>query len=181
MMKRTGMAMALLFGMLARAQQDSATPDLPAPTVDRVGYPKDYREAFLQIRISDRPDTKTTAVIYGNLAGAAVKPGAKGTFAYGSILVNETWSTLQDAQGNVLVDKKGHYRLDKLLRIHVMRKDHDFGEAYRENQSGEWEYVSFAPDGSYLTPPAKSGVCAQCHKLYAGKAKDWVFGAYEKH
>jgi hypothetical protein len=181
MMKPLCIAMALLVGILARAQQDPAAPDLPAPNVDRVGYPKGYREAFLQIRVSDRADTKTTAVIYGNLPGAAIKPGAKGTFAYGSILVNETWSTLQDAQGNVLLDKKGHYRLDKLLRIHVMRKDHDFGEAYKQNRSGEWEYVSFAPDGSYLTPPAKSGACAQCHMLYAGKAKDWVFGAYEKH
>jgi hypothetical protein len=180
-MKRNWLVMGLLLGMLARAQQNPATPDLPAPEVDRVGYPKGYREAFLQIRVSDRADTKTTAVIYGNLPGAAVKPGAKGTFPFGAILVNETWSTLQDPQGNVLLDKKGHYRLDKLQRIHVMRKDHDFGEAYKQNRSGEWEYVSFAPDGSYLTPPAQSGACAQCHMLYAGKAKDWVFGAYEKH
>ena len=81
----------------------------------------------------------------------------------------------------MLLDKWGRFKLDKLLRVHVMRKDHDFGEDYRENRSGEWEYVSFAPDGSYLTPPAKSGACAQCHMLYAGKTKAWVFGAYEKH
>ncbi len=173
--------MALLLALAARGQQNPETPDLPAPAVDHVGYPKNYREEFLQIRISDRADTKTTAVIYGNLPGASVKPGAKGTYPFGAILVNETWSTLQDAQGNVLLDKKGRFRVDKLLRVHVMRKDHDFGEAYRENRSGDWEYVSFAPDGTYLTPPAKSGACAQCHKLYAGKAKDWVFGAYEKH
>src|SRR5579862_1584887 len=178
MMKPSWIAMALLLGVLGRAQQNLPAPKLPAPQVDRVGLPKDYRDAFLQIRVSDRPDTKTTAVIYGNLPGAAVKPGAKGTFAYGSILVNETWSTLQDAQGNVLLDKKGHFKLDKLQRIHVMRKDHEFGEAYQQNRSGEWEYVSFAPDGSYLTPPEKSGACAQCHMQYAGKAKDWVFGAY---
>lgn len=175
------MVVALLLGMLARAQQNPATPDPPAPAVDRVGYPKGYRENFIRVRVSDRADSKSTAVIYANLAGAAVKPTAKGTYAYGAILVNETWSTQQDAQGNVLLDKWGHYKLDKLLRIHVMRKEHDFGEEYRQNRSGEWEYVSFAPDGSYLTPPAKSGACAQCHMLYAGKAKDWVFGAYEKH
>jgi hypothetical protein len=181
MTKRNCIVMAMLLGILARAQQNPVTADLPAPAVDRVGYPKDYREAFIQIRVSDRADTKTTAVIYANLPGSAVKPQAKGTYPYGAVLVNETWSTLQDAQGNVLLDKRGHFRQDNLLRVHVMRKDHEFGEAYKQNRSGEWEYVSFAPDGSYLTPPAKSGACAQCHMLYAGKAKDWVFGAYEKH
>ena len=62
-----------------------------------------------------------------------------------------------------------------------MRKEQGFGVEYRENQSGEWEYVSFLPDGSYATPPADSGACAQCHHLFATEKRDWVFGMYEKH
>jgi hypothetical protein len=167
-------------GFLIRAD-DAPTPDLPAPFVDRVGYPKGYREEFVRVRISDRPDSKTTAVIYANKSGATVRPGASGPYPYGSILVNETWSTVKDAAGNPVLDEAGHYKLAELMRVHVMRKEQGFGEAYLENRSGEWEYVSFGPDGHYLTPAAKSGACAQCHHLHATESRDWVFGKYEKH
>jgi Cytochrome P460 len=160
---------------------DHAAPDLPAPLVDRVGYPAGYREKFVRVRISDRPDSKTTAVIYANAAGATVRPGSPGPYPYGSILVNETWDTVKDAAGRVVLDEGGHYKLADLQRVHVMRKEEGYGEAYLENRSGEWEYVSFGPAGNYLTPPAKSGACAQCHQMYATEARDWVFGKYEKH
>lgn len=153
-----------------------------APATDRVGFPKDYRQTFTRIRISDRSDTKTTAVIYGNAEAATVKPGERGPYPYGSILVNEAWSTVKDEKGNVVLDEAGHYQLDRLQKIHVMRKEHGFGEAYGESRSGEWEYVSFAPDGkSYVTPPKESAPCAQCHHLFASESRDWVFGRYEKH
>ncbi len=128
-----------------------------APQTDRVGFPNDYRQAFTRIRISDRPDTKTTAIIYANAPGASIKPGGRGPYPYGSVLVNEAWSTVKDANGNVVLDESGHYKLDQLQKIHVMRKERGFGEAYGASRSGEWEYVSFAPDGkTYATPPDQS-------------------------
>ena len=152
------------------------------PQTDRVGFPKDYRQAFTRIRTSDRPDTKTSAVIYANAQGASIKPGDRGPYPYGSILVNEAWSTVKDASGNVVLDESGHYKLDRLQKIHVMRKERGFGEADGASRSGEWEYVSFAPDGkSYATPPDQSASCAQCHHLFATESRDWVFGRYEKH
>jgi hypothetical protein len=152
-----------------------------APQTDRVGYPADYRETFVRIRVSDRADSKTTAAIYGNSAAATIHPGDAGPYPYGSILINEAWSTVKDGGGNVVLDESGHYKLDKLEKVHVMRKERGFGEAYGDNRSGEWEYVSFAQGGkSYVTPPEKSAACAQCH-VFAGAQRDWVFGRYEKH
>lgn len=155
---------------------------LQAPQTDRVGFPKDYRETFKRVRVSDRADTKTTAVIYANTLGASVKPGERGPYPYGSILINETWTTVKDATGSVVLDEGGHYKLDQLQKIHVMRKEKGFGEAYGDKRSGEWEYVSFAPDGQgYVTPPSESAPCAQCHHLFATENRDWVFGKYERH
>ena len=153
-----------------------------APQIDRVGFPKDYRQTFTRIRISDRADSKTTAIIYANAPGATVKPGERGPYPYGSILINEAWTTVKDAVGNVVLDETGHYKLDQLQKIHIMRKEKGFGEAYGASRSGEWEYVSFAPDGkTYVTAPADSNACAQCHHLFATENRDWVFGHYEKH
>jgi hypothetical protein len=153
-----------------------------APQIDRVGFPANYRQTFTRIRISDRPDTKTTAIIYANTPAATINPGDRGPYPYGSILINEAWTTAKDKTGNVILDETGHYKLDTLQKIHVMRKEKGFGEAYGANRSGEWEYVSFAPDGkSYVTPPDQSAACAQCHHLFATENRDWVFGKYEKH
>jgi len=155
---------------------------LTAPQTDRVGFPSDYRQTFVRVRVSDRTDSKTTAVIYANAAGATVKPGERGPYPYGSILINEAWSTVKDTSGNVVLDETGHFKLDQLQKVHVMRKERGFGEAYGESRSGEWEYVSFAPDGkSYLTAPKESAACAQCHRQFATENRDWVFGRYEKH
>ena len=107
-----------------------------APPTDRVGYPKDYRETFVRIRISDRADSKTTAIIYANAAAATIHPGEAGPYPYGSVLVNEAWSTVKDGAGNVVLDESGHYELDKLEKVHVMRKERGFGEAYAGSRSG---------------------------------------------
>jgi hypothetical protein len=69
----------------------------------------------------------------------------------------------------------GHYRKDKALGLHVMGKERGFGEAYRQDRTGEWEYVEYRPDGTYITLPEKSQVCAHCH-LKAGRDKDFVYG-----
>jgi hypothetical protein len=55
-----------------------------------------------------------------------------------------------------------------------MRREKGFGEAYRDKRSGEWEYVEYRADGSYLTPAAKSAACSACH-VKAGPEKDFVF------
>ena len=162
---RTAIAIAALSLAIARSA------DSPAPATDRVGFPKDYAATWRQIRVHDADD-KTLKVVYGNAAAAS---RTNDPYPYGSVIVMETWSTLQDEQKNALRGGAGHFRKDKLTGLHVMRKERGFGEAYRDNRTGEWEYVEYRPDGSYITPPSASAKCATCH-LKAGAAKDFVFG-----
>lgn len=158
--------------ILALVPVTGSSQDLHAPKADRVGFPKGYQSAFRQFRTKDQADAKTVIVVYVNAAPASAQ---RGSYPYGSVIVMETWSTLQDAGKNVLLDGNGHFRRDKVTGLHVMRKEHGFGEAYGENRTGEWEYVEYRPDGTYITPPAASAKCAACH-LKAGEAKDFVYG-----
>lgn len=147
-------------------------PPGPAPTEDRVGFPEGYRETYTTMFVLDRPDNKQVRVIYGNdkaVAGAYGEP-----FAYGSIMVMETWSTRKDEQGNVLLDEAGRFQRDALQAIFVQRKEPGFGEAYGVQRSGEWEYVAFRPDRTYANPPQNTNACAACHQD-AGKTRDWAF------
>jgi Cytochrome P460 len=146
--------------------------DSPASTVDRVGFPKGYQESWQKLRVAEAKDGGSVRVVYGNPAAAAK---ANGAYPYGAIIVMESWSTVKDAQNKAVVDETGHFRRDKVTGLHVMRKERGFGEAYRQNRTGEWEYVEYKPDGTYITPAAGSGQCAACH-VKAGAARDWVYG-----
>ncbi len=42
----------------------------------------------------------------------------------------------------------GRFIPAELLSIPAMRKEPGFGEKYRHDRTGEWEYVSFKPDGT---------------------------------
>jgi hypothetical protein len=105
---------------------------------------------------------------------ASVTRADQRPYPYGSIIVMETASVLKDSQGKPLVDDKGTYRKDKVVGLHVMRREQDFGEAYAKNRTGEWEYVEYRADGTYITPPRKSFACAECH-VKAGRDRDFVF------
>ena len=143
----------------------------PAPTVDRVGFPKGYQDTWKKLRESDDTGHNAIKVVYANDVAASWETGA---YAYGSILIIETWNAALDTQKKVLRDDAGHFQKDQLTGLDVMRKERGFGEAYRENRAGEWEFVEYRPDGSYITPPAASAKCASCH-LEAGAAKDYVY------
>ncbi len=56
-----------------------------------------------------------------------------------------------------------------------MRKGKGFGEAYKDDRSGEWEYVAYRADKSYQTPPMNTNACAACHLRQAGESVDFVF------
>lgn len=146
-----------------------------APEVDRVGFPTDYRTEFTHFYDFDRPDNKTARVIYANDVASSVQEGQP--FPYGSILVMEVHRTLKDEDGNVILDANGRFTPEELAGLFVMRKELGFGTKYDELRNGEWEYVAYRPDGSFLTPPERTDNCAACH-MEAGQGKDWVFGAH---
>ncbi|WP_339378226.1 cytochrome P460 family protein [Calothrix sp. NIES-2100] len=147
----------------------------PAPRIDRVGFPKNYQNAFKLIYVVDRPDNKQVRVICGNEIAAAVKPGQ--LFPYGSVFVMEIYRAKQDPDGNVVKDEKGQYIRETLTAIYVHRKEKGFGADYLENRTGEWEYIGYRPDQTYLPngAPGKTNACAACHLKLAGQSEDYVF------
>jgi plastocyanin len=146
-----------------------------APEIDRVGFPTDYQTQFTRFYEFDRPDNRTARVIYANAAAASIQHGQP--FPYGSVLVMEVHRTVRDDAGNVVLDANGRFTPEELSGIFVMRKEPGFGVKYGELRNGEWEYVAYRTDGTFLTPPERTGACAACH-MEAGQGKDWVFGAH---
>jgi hypothetical protein len=164
----------LLAGLSAAALSAGGSEDPPAPTVDRVGFPKDYREKYTVLRRVDRTEKQQVVTVYGNEPAASIQRVEELPYPYGSIIVMETASARKDPQGKPVVDAEGHYRADRVAGLHVMRREKGFGEAYGKNRTGEWEYAEYRADGSYLTAPQRSFACAECH-VKAGRARDFVY------
>lgn len=139
----------------------------PAPAVDRVGFPTDYAKTFTILH--RRADAKEQVTVYGNAAAASIGSLTALPYPNGSILVMETMRLKPDGTGKPIEDA--------VLGLHVMRREAGFGSDYGANRAGEWEFVEYRPDGSYITPPAKSASCSACHLKEAGAGRDFVFDA----
>jgi hypothetical protein len=159
----------LLLPSLIRADDPA-----PAPATDRVGFPKDYSATFVVLRTVARDHGEKVVTVYGNTVAASVTNKTQLPYPYGSILVMETASTRKDAAGKPFKDARGELQKDKVLGLHVMRREKGFGEAYGDKRSGEWEFVEYRPDAGYVTPPRNSAACAECHAK-AGAGRDFVY------
>jgi plastocyanin len=144
------------------------TQTLPAPTVDRVGFPAGYRDTFTKLYTFDNYQNRQIRVVWGNSVAAAVDPGTPWNFPYGSIILFESYTVLQDATGEPVLDANGRFTPNQFTTVFVMRKEKGFGVDYKELRNGEWEYVSYTPDGAVATPPSGSGSCALCHLTGGG-------------
>ncbi len=165
----------LILAFLAQSLTvDAAETNSPAPTTDRVGFPKDYAKSYDVLRTVSRDEGKKLVTVYGNRAAASVTNQAGLPYPNGSVLVMETASTVKDAAGQPAKDTAGKLVKENVLGLHVMRRAKDFGVAYAGKRSGEWEFVEYRADGTYLTPPEKSAGCAECH-IKAGAEKDFVY------
>jgi cytochrome P460 len=148
--------------------------DPTAPAADRVGFPRDYAKRFHFLRRAERAEKKQIVTVYGNDLAASVKAAGDLPYPYGSVIVMETADMLKDEQGNARRDGQGHFLKGEVAGLHVMRREKGFGEAYGKNRSGEWEFTEYRADGSYITTPAKSFACAECH-IKAGADRDFVY------
>ena len=90
------------------------------------------------------------------------------------MIVMETAEALKNEEGQPSKDDKGHLRRGEVVGLHVMRREKGFGEAYGNNRTGDWEYVEYRNDGSYITTARKSFACAECH-VKAGRDRDFVY------
>lgn len=146
----------------------------PAPTIDRITFNAvaNYKATFKKLLTFDRPDNGQIRVIWGNDLAANANPWDP--YPYGSILLFESFSSKRDPSGASQLDDNGRLVPDTLTALFVQMKSPGFGEAYGPNRNGEWEYVTYRPDGSTQTAPSASAGCAICH-LDAGAQNDYVF------
>ena len=86
------------------------SPDAPAPTVDRVGFPKGYQDKYAVLRTVNKPDNAQIVTVYGNEQAASITRTDQLPYPYGSIIVMETATATKDSQGKPIVDKNGAFR-----------------------------------------------------------------------
>ena len=156
---------ALLLALsLMRLAQPLLSDGNSAPTTDRVGFPDGYERSYTVLRNFVKEKQQQLVTVYGNKLAASVTETRQLPYPFGSILVMET-AVLQES------DKKNK---GKILGLHVMRREPGFGTAYGKNRTGEWEYVEYRADKSYITAPQSSSTCAECH-VKAGPDRDFVY------
>lgn len=162
--------------MLPTAGLVRASEPGPGPSEDRVGFPVGYSTNYTVLRVVERDEGAKLVTVYGNAAAASVTNKTQLPYPMDAILVMETAGTVRGADGKPVREAQGRPKKDAVLGLHVMRRGPRFGEAYGANRSGEWEFAEYKADGAYLTPPQKSGACAECH-VKAGKELDFVYKA----
>lgn len=145
-----------------------------APTADRVGFPQDYLTRFKVLGVIVNEKQLRVSTVYGNEQAATVTSREQLPFPEGSIIIMEFSDALRDANNQVVRDVNGALKRGAVEHIDVMKRGKSYGDAYGANRSGEWEYAGYRLDGSYTTPPEKSGQCAACHRK-AGPENDFVF------
>jgi plastocyanin len=160
----TALAFFLSTGSMLFQAHTQSPPPLPAPTVDRVGFPTDYQTTFVKVYTFDNYQNRQIRVVWANPIAASVTPGTVHKFPFGSIIVMEVYSVMQDENGEPVLDSNGRFVPSGAdPTIFVQRKERGFGRDYGVIRNGNWEYVAYHVDGSYATPPSGSGSCAACH------------------
>ena len=143
---------------------------LPGTSADRIGFPANYKATYKQLYALDNPQNQQVRVIWANDIAQTVDRSQPWNFPYGSILLFEDYPAVPDADGNPTLDANGRFVRGELRTIFAMKKDKGFGVEYGPIRNGEWEYISYRPDGTLATAPAASGACALCHLQGSGAA-----------
>jgi plastocyanin len=162
-MKRSIIVSSAIFFSAAGLLLVGQAPTLPGTSVDRIGFPKDYRTTFKQMYVFDNDANRQVRVVWANDIAQTADPTQPVNFPYGSILLFESYPAVLDSDGNPTLDENGRFQRGNLTTVFAMKKDHGFGTEYGPIRNGEWEYVSYTPDGTTATAPANSGACALCH------------------
>src|SRR6266850_2151476 len=168
-MKRIFIATGVLFLSAAGLLLGQA-PALPGTSADRIGFPTNYKTTYKQLYALDNNQNQQVRVIWANDIAQTVDASQPWNFPYGSILLFEDYPTVPDADGNPTLDANGRFVRGPLRTVFAMKKDKGFGAEYGAIRNGEWEYVSYTPNGALATAPAASGACALCHLQGSGAA-----------
>lgn len=164
-----------MIAALAAVAARTAQPDEEAgETADRVGFPADYPTRYEIVRVANKTKVEKLGTIYANEKAASIHEASQLPYPAGSIIVMEWAQPLRDESGAPLTGADGLWRKGEVVRVDVMRREPGYGERYGDSRSGEWEFATYNPDGSYQEPPEKSVSCAACHQQ-PGIDRDFVF------
>src|SRR5262252_8282650 len=105
----TPLALMLAAGPMFFQARTQTLPPLPAPTVDRVGFPTDYQTIFTKVYTFDNYQNRQIRVVYANALAPRATPNTSHRFPYGSIVVMETYGVMEDASGEPILDSKGRF------------------------------------------------------------------------
>jgi uncharacterized protein (TIGR02246 family) len=135
--------------------------------------PADYRALkLLGVQVARAEPSVHTA--YANEIAAATFATGRPPFPDGSIIIMEFANAVRDGEGELIRERDGTPLRGDVVHVDVMRRGPGLGAAYGDSRAGEWEFASFAPDGSVLVAPENGAQCAACHRG-AGAEKDFVF------
>jgi len=141
---------------------------------ERVTFPKAYDRSFVRYLVVERPDRKIVRNMYVT-PEAHAKAVAGEPIPDGAILVMEDMKVRLNASGNPERDPEGRFiPTGEVIGIFVMEKRKGWGETYPpEKRNGDWEYSSFAPDGT-VRPNLNTDGCFTCH-LSRKDERDFTF------
>src|SRR6516164_4681846 len=95
---------AIIAGRLLVVVGHTQTPALPAPLADRVGFPAGYKDTYKLFYVFDNYQNRQIRAVYGNPTAASVDPAQPFNFPYGSIILFESYSVQEDANGEPMLD-----------------------------------------------------------------------------
>jgi hypothetical protein len=101
-MKRSlavSLAMLAIFLVSGSFFSVGKTQSLPAPTVDRVGFPTGYQQGFIKVFTFDNYQSRQVLNMWANSTAASVTPDTVFKFPYGSVIVMESDAAAQDTTG----------------------------------------------------------------------------------
>lgn len=149
---------------------------VPRPLNDsELSLPAGYTSWSKFLSAVQRPDVKQVREIYMNPAGASAT--AAGGFPNGTVFVMENYAAEAKADGSLSTGPDGKLVKGTLLRVFVMGKGQDWGQAVPAAlRNGDWVYSSFLPDGA--KGPEDPNSCRGCHLPAA--SKDYV-QRYDEH
>jgi hypothetical protein len=91
------------------------------------------------------------------------------------VLVMEDMKVRLDASGSPVIGSDGRFvPTGEVVGIFVMEKQRGWGEAISaDKRNGDWDYSSFAPDGT-VRPNLNTSGCFSCHLNRKGE-RDFTF------
>lgn len=169
-MKTTTLMAVILVNALACFLGSAAA----VPEADRVGLPRDYATQFKILSGTVYDEAHGLTTVYGNELAASGAQGEHANYPYGAVILMEFAEPQRDGEDQLLRDARGQLLPGKIAHIDVMRRGAGYGAGYGDNRAGEWEFASYASDGSVRVSAAQGERCAGCHRK-AGAEKDFVY------